>query len=243
MRATSCTRFALISGPMRVAEAVRMMRPENVSRKSTSPSSAHSVAKYASASEMILGTIASSDRVFIECTTILICCCLSSSGESYTIFRPNTGMVNLYTGPWSSSLSVARMKERCASGPCMNVMRCPAMRIVKRDRYCERSRVIRKTGPRAKSIPRPRMGTPPSITGGISLPCAGSDARAGIRAWIRKSAAADRRSAGPASTSQGAVGRSVGGIATAAMQATATAYRGPMSLAPTPAVAAHPASA
>eukprot|EP00962_Isochrysis_galbana_P027612 scaffold8680_cov107-Isochrysis_galbana.AAC.4 len=38
-----------------------MMRPENVSRKSTSPSSAHSVAKYASASEMILGTIASSD--------------------------------------------------------------------------------------------------------------------------------------------------------------------------------------
>lgn len=56
-------------------------------------------------------------RVFIECTTILICCCLSSSGESYTIFRPNTGMVNLYTGPWSSSLSVARMKERCASGP------------------------------------------------------------------------------------------------------------------------------
>lgn len=61
MRATSCTRFALISGPIRVAEAVRMMRPENVSRKSTSPSSAHSVAKYASASEMILGTIASSD--------------------------------------------------------------------------------------------------------------------------------------------------------------------------------------
>ena len=133
MRAISAERFSRISGPIRHDDAVMMISSEKTLRISTSPSLPHS-RKYSSASSIILGTIDSRPFVFIECTSSFTCCWRSSSGESYTMPFPKTGMVKPYTGAWSSTSSLALMKLSCGPAPIMKVIRCGPTRIVNIER-------------------------------------------------------------------------------------------------------------
>mmetsp|Transcript_26274 Transcript_26274/g.76303 ORF Transcript_26274/g.76303 Transcript_26274/m.76303 type:complete len:255 (+) Transcript_26274:1567-2331(+) len=178
MRAISEERFSRISGPMRHDDAVMMMSSEKTFRISTSPSLPHS-RKYSSASSIIFGTIASSPFVFIECTSSLTCCCRSSSGESYTMPFPKTGMVKPYTGAWSRTSSLALMNWSCGPAPIIKVMRCGPTLIVNIERYRDRYASIIPTGPLMKSRRWPSRGRPPDTSGGARGGWAGSAAGGG----------------------------------------------------------------
>mmetsp|Transcript_12805 Transcript_12805/g.40858 ORF Transcript_12805/g.40858 Transcript_12805/m.40858 type:complete len:239 (+) Transcript_12805:1562-2278(+) len=182
MRAISEDRFSRISGPMRHDEAVIMMSSEKTFRISTSPSLPHS-RKYSSASSIIFGTIASRPLVFIECTSSLTCCCRSSSGESYTMPFPKTGMVKPYTGAWSRTSSLALMNCSCGPAPIIKVMRCGPTLIVNIERYRDRYASIIPTGPLMKSRRWPSRGRPPDTSGGARGGWAGSAAGGGSSAY------------------------------------------------------------